>query len=302
MRTGAIAIVVLFAIFLFSGLARNEKIPLPCEEPLAYNIGIFDRRFNITQKDFLSALAEAEAIWEESISKELFIYSPETGDLSINLIYDYRQEATKTLENLGKVVEEDEGTYEMMQSKYVVLKAEYDNLENLYNARGKMFNEQNDAYQAKVETWNNGKRNSKTQFDELENKRIALQAEVAELKALGKQLNEKVAEVNSLAERLNRLANSLNLNVEKFNTVGASRGETFTGGMYFSADEGRSIDIYEFSNREKLVRILAHELGHALGLEHLDDPQVIMYYLNESDVKVLTQTDLAALRALCRTD
>lgn len=299
MRTGAIAIIVLFAIFLFSGLARNEKISLPCEEPLAYNIGIFDRRFGITQKDFLSALAEAETIWEESAGKELFIYSPETGDLSINLIYDYRQEITKTLENLGKVVEEDESTYEEMQSKYVLLKAEYDNLENLYDAQVKVLNEQNDAYQAKVEIWNNGKRNSKAQFDELENERIDLQAKVAELKALEKQLNEKVAEVNSLAERLNRLANSLNLNAEKFNTVGASRGETFTGGMFLSADEGRSIDIYEFSNREKLVRILAHELGHALGLEHLDDSQAIMYYLNEGETSVLTQTDLAALRALC---
>lgn len=294
--------VVFAAAFLVWNDQGFSKIPLPCEKTLAYNIGIFDRRFNITQKDFLNALSEAEAIWEEAIDKELFIYSPETADLSVNLIYDYRQETTKTLENISGIVEENESTYNAIQSKYIVLKAEYDDLENSYYTRVKIFNEQSDAYQEKIELWNRGKRNSKTQFDELEKERIALQSELAELKALERQLNERAAEINSLVATLNRLATLLNLSVKKYNEIGDLRGESFTGGLYHSTEDGQGIEIYEFSSREKLVRILAHELGHALGLRHVDDPEAIMYYLNEGDTGVLTQADLAALQALCYTE
>ena len=153
-----------------------------------------------------------------------------------------------------------------------------------------------------VESWNKGKRNSKEQFEQLEQERASLQAEAGKLRVLETQLNEVVREINTLVETLNRIARSLNLNVETYNTIGATRGESFTGGLYSQDEEGRSIDIYEFSSREKLVRVLAHELGHALGLEHVSDPKAIMYYLNEGEAGTLTETDLSALQTLCYTE
>ena len=121
------------------------------------------------------------------------------------------------------------------------------------------------------------------------------------MKVLETRLNEMVRVINALVGTLNRLAKSLNLSVEKYNTIGASRGETFTGGVYHSAEGVQGIDVYEFSSRDKLVRILAHEFGHALGLEHNDDPKAVMYRLNEGDTKVLTASDIAALQTLCYT-
>src|SRR3989344_2673923 len=101
-----------------------KKVLLPCVEPIKYAIGSFDRRFDLSHTDFLSALSEAEAIWEKSLGRELFSYAPEVGELKINLIYDYRQEVTEELSEIQGEVKEDEALYRFLQSQYAALKRE----------------------------------------------------------------------------------------------------------------------------------------------------------------------------------
>lgn len=289
----------------------GEKLHLvsvvnPCINPIQYNLGNFDTKFGISKEYFLSALSDAEAVWEKAqgdyTGKNMFDYNADaTGSdvLKVNLVYDYRQQATSKLDSLGIVVKDTNASYESLKNKLENLKVDYENDKNSFNARVASFNQKQKQYEDDVSYWNSRGGAPQGEYDKLQSRKIALENESSNIENLKNSLNAKVDEINALVVAVNRLIGTLNLQVDKYNTTNESRGESFEEGVYITDGNKSEIDIYEFSNREKLVRVLAHELGHALGLDHVEDKNAIMYRLNQGDNLNLTKTDIEAIKTKC---
>lgn len=271
----------------------------PCNKPLTYKIGEFDSRFLITKEEFIKSLEDAENIWESKIQKDLFKYDQNNGQITVNLIFDYRQEATNKLTSIDNELKDGQAKYNKVKSEYDKIKSQYNVAISKYNLHLKSFNQESLKYQNQVKYWNTKGGAPKNEFTILQNQKQLLDQKYKSLQIEQKNVNELATNVNTLAIELNRLADVLNLNVKNYNTIGEQLGETFKEGLYTKDNTTEKIDIYEFSNNQKLVRVIAHEFGHAMGIDHLKDPNSIMYEQNQSNNLELTNEDMGAFNLIC---
>lgn len=284
--------------FVWRGISARIQ---PCQKPITYSIVGLDSRFGLTKTELLDTINRAEEIWESSITKQLFEYS-ETGDLKISLVYGYQQKATDAMREIGIVINDDRATYDALNSRYDSLLLSYDKEKARIEGLTAILNAERSAYEQEVKSRNNRGRFSKEEYEALEQKRIDLNNQIVAINQASNSLNELVDTISSAATVLNRLIVTLNLEVDAYNEVNSSTGETFNQGEYVRNAAGTAINIFQFNNENRLLRVLAHEFGHALGIEHLDNPEAIMYYLNEGVNEKLTTDDLIALKKTCKIE
>lgn len=268
----------------------------PCDAPIEYSLGRFDAKFGISKADFLADAAAAEKMWESAIGKDLFKYSTD-GSLTINLMYDERQATADQNRALGAQVDQTQAQAQQVKIAFENLKARYESERDQYQALSAQLSSRLAAYNAQVDSWNKQGGAPASEYKKL-------QAEKADLQTLRNQVELMRTEVNSLADQVNASVSQYNALVKSENAVihviNQSADREFEQGEYVSDASGRRINVYEFEGKTKLIRLLAHEMGHALGLDHNDDPDSIMYYLNKSQVMELSDSDLAALKNICR--
>jgi len=279
----------------------------PCDTVIPYTIGTFDAQFNINQKNFLTIVKQAADIWEKAAGKKLFTYvedgstdkSSSRDIMDIDLIYDYRQEAVDRLSKLGITIENTQASFASLKSRYDSLKFKYTEESSEITSETTALNRDMAAYNQEVTRWNGsgGVPNSRSRA--LEDEKLSLEKRITALNSLISSSNNDAATLNDLGTELNKLASTLNLNVKSYNAIGNSTGKEFDEGLYIQDAAGRHINIYAFEDNNELRRVLAHELGHALGMGHVNDPDSIMYRVNQSKNEVLTQDDLNELYAAC---
>lgn len=263
---GATTLIWLTFAGLLLGWVVYQQYQTPCRRTLPYAIGQFDSQFGETEAEFKSSLEAAAALWEEPTGFDLFTYDPEAS-LKVNLIFDERQATVNSQNQLEDEIVSGSADFDTKKTQYETKRAEYERRSAVLSAKIEQYNSQggapSDVYQ--------------------------------ELEAERRSLNQLASNLNAVAEDLQLQAGQLNAKIDSFNI---HVGHIFDQATY----TGEAINLYEFESREDQVVALAHEFGHALGLEHVADPKAIMYYLLQEQNMTnprLAQADVDALQELC---
>lgn len=243
----------------------------PCAGTINYKIGQVDKRFNISQDEFLNDAEQAAGIWIYK-GKTLFRYDSKAA-LTLNLVYDERQSLSNQVTNLQNAVESGQTSLEPKIKQYDSLVADF-------KVRLASLNQQ-------VEYWNSQGGAPPDEYNKLITEQKSLQQEADQINTLAKQLDKATVSYNSQVDKLNQAVNS-------FNAAISQRPEE---GLYDPQTD--TIDIYFDVNNNELIHTLAHEFGHALGLSHISNKNAIMYPYSTRIIKASPE-DTTALNNLCQ--
>ncbi len=271
--------------------------PGPCARPLAYRIDKFDERFGVSREGLREALRQAEEVWERPHGRELFVETA-TARLAVNFHYDERQQRTQTGNRLRGSMTETRVSHASVGRSYEEWRATYERRLRDFKDGQAEYQSRAQALSARIQEWNarGGVPTDARASFEAERSRLAEMRQRLESERAA--LQELAATVSGLAEKGNTIAQTHNQSVATFNAL-------YGGPRQFHKGEfdGRQIAVFEFHDSRDLVLLLAHELGHALGIRHVDDPVSVMHAVaggQPISALVAAPADLAALQKACR--
>lgn len=296
----AVAIVL---VALYSGSNGKEESSVKenaCAEPLTYRITQIDPRFGVSENEVIEAMEKASEAWSEVVNKPVAKYS-EQGEIKVQLVYDHRQ----------KFIEEEISFRERLKSKerqISSLKSIYDSKNETFERKLKAYRQQEEAFEEQLKSFNAWVKEKNRAGGFREHEVSTYEQKQAEIGRLREQINTQKKELNRLDDQLSQRVDKLNEVVDENNRLTEAYNQKYSGekhfiqGEYEAKGSNKRITVYQFMKESELRLVLAHELGHALGIKHVPDKQAVMFDHTQDQTKKtlkLTEQDKEAILDVC---
>lgn len=262
---------------------------VPCAVPMRWRIAAVDPRLSLTPSEARAATAEAIALWERATGRSLFLLdslevsSDASEAYPIRFVRDEGQAGPEELRRIEAEYGAAEGELvawqRELEARVEALSAEQAGHRETADAFGRRLDRHNET----VLRWRErGGAPAEVIPElrgterELERERLRLEEERLRLEALREELMADDAHLRVLVERHQARGDSLRRAYPLSRMEAGVYREGMQAGEGGGSALSREIRIHRFEGRNDLVRVLAHELGHALGLPHLSAAEALM--------------------------
>ena len=206
--------------------------------------------------------------------------------LTVRQLEDYSDRANASVEDLKREFETRYARYQDDADRYARAVARFKREFEAFDRTARRWNRAPGREGERQSLLADQQRLQSTQA-RLETDLRALQGQEEWLRQARESINAMIRQHN---ERLGTAARLLRTVPQEFSQLGVT---TIAGNRI-------RIDVYQYVDRQQLRTVLAHELGHALGLPHAADPQSIMYPAWSPDSRLaVMKADLRQLARIC---